>query len=93
MMQNRSRRLVSCLIAANAVALMLMFGHGPFLCYIDFESRIVTLLFCSAGLGLVHANAFAFRFLCYRFRKLPRTKEALRCQVTTNNVAEGPSNA
>ncbi len=40
------------------------------------------------------ANAFAFRFLCYRFRKLPRLKESESSnQATVNNVAEELPNA
>lgn len=72
----------------------LLVGLGPFLFYTDSESRIGTLLFASCGLGLVIANTFAFRFLCYRFQKLPRSQESESTnQVTTNNVAEESPNA
>lgn len=80
-------------ITAKVSCIALMVGLGPFLYHVDFEARISTLLFCSAGLGLVLANTFAFRLLCYRFRKLPRTQEAARSQVTTSNVADESSHA
>ena len=76
-------------LTAVVSCLALLAGLGPFLFYTDSESRIGTLLFASSGLGLVIANAFAFRFLCYRFRKLPRSQESESSnQVTVNNVTE-----
>ncbi len=81
-------------LTAVVSCLALLVGLGPFLFYTDSESRIGTLLFASSGLCLVFANTFAFRFLCYRFRKLPRLQESERAnQVTVNNVAEESPNA
>ncbi len=81
-------------LTAVVSCLALLVGLGPFLFYTDSESRIGTLLFASSGLCLVIANTFAFRFLCYRFRKLPRLQESERAnQVTVNNVAEESPNA
>ncbi len=81
-------------LTAVVSCLALLVGLGPFLFYTDSESRIGTLLFASSGLCLVIANTFAFRFLCYRFQKLPRAQESERAnQVTVNNVAEELPNA
>ncbi len=81
-------------LTAIVSCLALLVGLGPFLFYTDSESRIGTLLFASSGLCLVIANTFAFRFLCYRFQKLPRAQESERAnQVTVNNVAEELPNA
>jgi hypothetical protein len=86
-------RKASALTAVGSCFALLV-GLGPYLYYVDRESRIATLLFASSGLGLVITNTFAFRFLSYRFRKLPRSQELESCnQVTANNVAEDAPNA
>ncbi len=87
-----SRKAMALTAVVSCLALLV--GLGPFLFYTDSESRIGTLLFASSGLCLVIANTFAFRFLCYRFQKLPRAQESDSTnQVNANNVAEELPNA
>ena len=87
-----SRKAMALTAVVSCLALLV--GLGPFLFYADSESRIGTLLFASSGLGLVIANTFAFRFLCYRFQKLRRSQESDSTnQVNANKFAEGSLNA
>ncbi len=80
-------------ISAIASCIALVFGLGPFLYYADHESRIGTSLFSLAGLSLVIANTFAFRLLCYRLIKLPRTQDAAGTHEITPIITEEPSYA
>lgn len=80
-------------ISALVAIIALLVGLGPFLYYTDTKSRIGTLLFSLAGLGLVIANTFALRLLCYRLIKLPRTQDAAGTHDVTPIITEEPSHA